>query len=369
MTTSTDEPTSQSFALSQLKKRDDWPEWKQSRYKMLDQYRSQGIFGSPMPLPTNANALHMLWTYLLKMCGTKKSCLVCNGNRRQKGTITLGHTYANSLDAASERLFWAMVAHEGLIAIGADVSNAFAEAPPPKAPLYLYIDEAYREWWTEHLGLPHIPKECNVVRVNNAIQGHPEASRLWEKHIDQILREIGLQPATHEPCIYAGTIDDQRVIFLRQVDDFAVAAKHQNTAQKLLDLINSRMHIQLKSLGIVTRFNGVDIHQTRDYIKITCEKYLHKMLKQHQWLDNNNAANNPTPLPHDTAYIQTLEQAKVPNTFDEQQQLKQRMGFSYRQVIGEVIYPMIKCRPDIGFHATKLSQYMDNPAEEHYTAL
>jgi hypothetical protein len=45
------------------------------------------------------------------------------------------------------------------------------------------------------------------------------------------------------------------------------------------------------------------------------------------------------------------------------------MGFNYRQVIGEVIYPMMKCRPDIAFHATKLSQYMENPAEEHYTAL
>jgi hypothetical protein len=30
---------------------------------------------------------------------------------------------------------------------------------------------------------------------------------------------------------------------------------------------------------------------------------------------------------------------------------------------------MIKCRPDIAFHITKLSQYMDNPAEIHYTAL
>ncbi len=56
--------------------------------------------------------------------------------------------FANSLDAASEHLLWAIVAKECLIAIRADVSNAFAEAPPTKAPLYLYIDEAYREWWT-----------------------------------------------------------------------------------------------------------------------------------------------------------------------------------------------------------------------------
>jgi len=45
------------------------------------------------------------------------------------------------------------------------------------------------------------------------------------------------------------------------------------------------------------------------------------------------------------------------------------MGWNYRQVIGEVIYPMMKCHTGIAFHATKLSQYMDNPEEEHYHAL
>jgi hypothetical protein len=45
------------------------------------------------------------------------------------------------------------------------------------------------------------------------------------------------------------------------------------------------------------------------------------------------------------------------------------MGFKYRQVMGEVIYPTMKCRPDIINHAIKLSQYLENPAEEHYHAL
>ncbi len=97
-----------------------------------------------------ANALHMLWTYLLKICGTQKRHMVCNGNPCQKGTVMIGHTYANASDAASERLFWTISAKEGLVVIGADLSNAFAEAPPPQAPLYLYlylyIDEAYHEW-------------------------------------------------------------------------------------------------------------------------------------------------------------------------------------------------------------------------------
>jgi hypothetical protein len=45
------------------------------------------------------------------------------------------------------------------------------------------------------------------------------------------------------------------------------------------------------------------------------------------------------------------------------------MGLNYRQVIGKVIFPMMKCRPEISPHAIKLSQYMENPAIEHYQAI
>jgi hypothetical protein len=147
---------------------------------MLNSYHEQGMFSEPMEAPEHANIHHMLWRYLIKMCGTCKACVVCDGSPHQ-GTITLGHTFANSLNAASERLFWAVVAHKGLTAYGADVSNAFAEAPPPVHPLYMRIDEAYCDWWENYLHLPPIPPQYTVVRVNIAIQGHPEASRLWEK--------------------------------------------------------------------------------------------------------------------------------------------------------------------------------------------
>jgi hypothetical protein len=129
------------------------------------------------------------------------------------------------------------------------------------------------------------------------------------------------------------------------------------------------MRISLKTLGVIDRFNGIYIHQTRYYVKLTCEKYLKKMLTNHAWCDTSLMPNKPTPLPSDTAYIQSLETATPPTTYPEQQALQDTMGFSYRQVMGEILYPMVKCRPDIAFHATKLSQYLSNPACIHYEAL
>ena len=46
-----------------------------------------------------------------------------------------------------------------------------------------------------------------MIPILSAMQGHPESPRLWEKHADAILRELGLTPTIHEPCLYSGIIN------------------------------------------------------------------------------------------------------------------------------------------------------------------
>jgi len=357
------------FTLKELKKRPDWPLWRQARFTMLDSYHSQGMFSDPMPAPAKANIHHMLWRYTLKMCGTRKARMVCDGSARQ-GTITLGHTFANSLDAPSERLFWAVVAKKGLTAYGADCSNAFAEAPPPKHPLYMRIDEAFKDWWEHHLGHPPIPPEYTVVRVNNAIQGHPESPRLWEKLIDRILRTIGLQPTKHEPCLYHGSFQGHYTLFMRQVDDFAVATNNHSTAMFLIEEINQHLRLPIHILGVVQRYNGMDITQGKHYVKITCERYIKKMSQSYPWLQDIPQRNLPIPFPSDHKYIQKLIHSPETILTDaERSSLETKMGLKYRKAMGEIMFPMIKCRPDIAAHAIILSQFMNNPSEVHYKAL
>jgi hypothetical protein len=95
------------------------------------------------------------------------------------------------------------------------------------------------------------------------MQGHPESPRLWEKHADSILREIGLTPTVHEPCLYSGLIDGTRVVFKRQVDDFAAACPTQRSADLLFDMIDERLSIPIKRQGLLATFNGMDILQSQ----------------------------------------------------------------------------------------------------------
>jgi hypothetical protein len=353
------------FTLKQIKKRPDWPEWKQARYDMLDSYKEQGMFGAPQERPTGVNVHHMMWRYLIKHDGRKKARMVCDRSPRQ-GAITLGHTYANSVDAASECLFWVIIAQKGLVAYGADVSNAFAEAPAPAAPLYMLIDDAYRDWWENHLKLPPIPPGHTVVRVNNAIQGHPECPRLWEKLIDRILKQMGFTASTHEPCLYKATINGELALFLRQVDDFAISTMQQQTANHIISEINKHLHLPIHNLGVVSQYNGIDIEQTKFSVKLHCSKYLNKMLSSHGWL---NSPPTRLPFPSDKQYLKQLQEAPTPSTEHDQQALEHKMGFKYRQLMGEILYPMVKCRLDISTHTIILSQYSNNPGEIHYSAL
>lgn len=115
--------------------------------------------------------------------------------------------------------------------------------------------------------------------------------------------DLGLTPTTHEPCLYSGEVDGERVLFLRQVDDFAFASKHKCHAGKLIDDINNKKRIQVKHLGLIDKFNDIDIQQTHHYIKIICSKYLQKVVTNHQYLLTNPVALHPVSIHVDPVYL------------------------------------------------------------------
>jgi hypothetical protein len=116
-----------------------------------------------------------------------------------------------------------------------------------------------------------------MIPILSAMQGHPESPRLWEKHADAILQELGLTPMTHDPCLYSGIIDGKRIIFMQQVDNFAIAAPDARTADILLGMLNDKLSIPLKQQGHLDMYNGVDVLQTCHYICLSCTSFINKI--------------------------------------------------------------------------------------------
>jgi hypothetical protein len=128
------------------------------------------------------------------------------------------------------------------------------------------------------------------------------------------------------------------------------------------------MQNPLNDLRVIRRFNGIDILQARDFVKISCETYIDKIVSHHGW-QNEIASNQPVPMGSDSESLRKLELSKGPDDPSEAQDLEQEMGFSYRQAISELIFPMTVGRIDISYPIIKLSQYSAQPSKAQYQAV
>ena len=66
-----------------LLKGPDWDEWQSSEYLQLNQYQTQGMFGTPLFVDDDAAVFHTVWTYGIKaLDARKKALMVCDGSLR-----------------------------------------------------------------------------------------------------------------------------------------------------------------------------------------------------------------------------------------------------------------------------------------------
>ena len=262
----------------------------------------------------------------------------------------------------------ALIALLGFIAVFADCKNAFQQSPPPTVQCYLDIDKSYRSWYKHRFGKDVDPK-THVIPLMKALQGHPEAAALWEEKINGVMSTLELKHTTHERSLYSGVFEGQKVLVCRQVDDFAVATENKATADKIISLINEQ--VTTENLGIAPTFDGADVLQARDYVEVSCESYLNRLLKAHGWETpgpKETDRHDIVPVrPDSVDSIQRIEGPLVGTP--EHADLEKRMGFKYRQVLGEVIYAYTVCWLDIGYAVTLLSKYATKPAELHYKSL
>ena len=76
-----------------------------------------------------------------------------------------------------------------------------------------------------------------------------------------------MTPTVHDPCLYSGIINGKHTLLKWQVDDFAIAAPDERTANILLDLIDDKLSIPMKRQGYLDMYNGIDVLQTRTTLK------------------------------------------------------------------------------------------------------
>ena len=147
-------------------------------------------------------------------------------------------------------------------------------------------------------------------------------------------------------------------------------------------MIRSHVKAEFAGMGVETehgmfqRYNGIDVLQTRDYIKLSAESYIDRMLQTHGWdspkhkllRKGSRDSNKPVPL-NPALTNELMKLTGPPEKSAEAHDLARRVGFSYRNILGELIYAYVICRLDIGYAVCFLARFSESPHEKHYQAL
>ncbi|KAL7544254.1 LOW QUALITY PROTEIN: hypothetical protein ACHAWF_007634, partial [Thalassiosira exigua] len=316
------------------------------------------MFGDPVPVDSDAAVFNLVWMYVVKKLDKrKKARCTCDSSTRASQVWVLDYTYTNCINNTSNCMFYALAAAEDLLIFGAD--------------------QCIRKGPSSKIGLLHSPGHSlqTVVGPQTRLQADP--ARLGHTRApghagssggtEALGEKLSFIPKTHEPRLYLGLVEGERVLFKRQVDDFEVAACTEHTARIVFDIIEEALTFPLKRMGLVTMFNGLDIQPIRYFIKVSCETYIDKIMEGHlvKWMTTRDIPNRPTPLPTAQSFMRAYLGAKGNPDPKHQEALATEMGFKYRSGIGQLIYPFITCCPDITFATVRGSQHSSCPAKEH----
>ena len=372
-----------SFTRKNLMKLPNWEQWRDADDLQLDTHLKAGTIGHPVPrppskpdLPSQVYRLH--WARLVKASGVRKSRACLDGSKRAAPWLRmLVQTYSSCVDLACLRAFIAIAVNRGYYLCFGDVENAYQQSPPPTIDCFLEIDDTIQDWYLRRFG-KKLDRLKDVIPLYKALQGHPEAGVLWERMItDILLNKMGFRNTVHERNLYVGQIDGEEVLVCRQVDDFASAAADKKVAEKFISELRKHVDAEFAGMGVETssgmfqRYNGIDIFQSSDAVVVSCETYLDRVFQTHGWENAKFDEKEPikaVPLnPTVAAKLAQLE--GPPEKSEEARLLAKRHGFSYRNVLGELIYAYVICRLDIGYSICMLARFSGAPHDEHYKAL
>jgi hypothetical protein len=168
---------------------------------------------------------------------------------------------------------------------------------------------------------------------------------------------------------YSGVVNRNQELLKHQADNFANAAPNKHTANILPNLINEELSIPMKQQGYLNMYNGIDVLQTRDYIKISTSTFIKKIPEKYlsSWVNIfTTMTDPPTPLPLDPTCIKKFNTAHGDPDINVQEKLATTLQLSYRCGVGKLIWAMTTTSPDLACTTVKLSQANCGPHKHHY---
>ena len=119
-----------------------------------------------------------------------------------------------------------------------------------------------------------------VCKLQRSIYGLKQASRSWNIHFDETIKEFGFSQNKDEPCVYMKTSGSVVVFLILYVDDILIMGKDTLVLQSMKIFLSKRF--SMKDLGEATYILGIRIYRdrSRKLLGFSQSTYIDKVLNR-----------------------------------------------------------------------------------------
>lgn len=292
--------------------------------------------------PRNRNVVKCKWVFKKKLDASGhfdkyKARLVAMGFSQVHG-IDYRETFSPVVRHSTMRILFALSCELDLKIEHLDITTAFLNGELQET---IYMEQPP--------GFENGDKS-KVCLLQKGIYGLKQASRIWYEKVNKLLCENGFCKSKCEPCIYIHKTENSLMIVALYVDDFYVFYNNELHKNKLFKLLTKEF--DCKQLGTLKNCLGINVTREGNTLRLDQKDYIRKLLKRFG-MEQCKPVSTPMAV-----------NFKFENDID----LSSNDTYSYRELMGCLMYLSVCTRPDIAFACSQLSQYNVNFNKSHWIA-
>jgi hypothetical protein len=165
-------------------------------------------------------------------------------------------------------------------------------------------------------------KKCCLKLIKN-IYGTKQAGRVWNKHVNKGLLELGYKPSIMDPCVYYRG----KTVFMIYVDNGIFAGPDRSKIEMLIKEMQKKFN--LTDEGDLKEYLGVLVEKQSDGRTKLSQPQLVEQILRDLWY-NDRTKSKPTPAPGGQVLERELDAEPMNDDFSLS------IGHRKGQLFGEV---------------------------------